>query len=89
MTECDEGEELLKDLGFIHISKMFVSYDIECVTINSKDNNEILPQQICSIGCRASWKNSGQMFHRRDSNPSSALILIKEFVNLIDNIHLI
>ena len=84
MNEYDEGEELLKDLGFVHISKMFVSYDIECVTINSKDNNAIFPQQICSIGCRASWKNSGQMFHRRDSNPSSALTLIKEFV---DHLH--
>ena len=54
MNDCDEGEELLKDLGFIHTSTMFVSYDIECVTINSKDNKELSPQLICSIGCKAS-----------------------------------
>ena len=81
MNECDEGEALLKDLGFSYTSKMFVSYDIECVTIDSENDNNILPQQICSIGCRASWKDVGQIFHRRDSNPSSAILLVKEFVS--------
>ena len=80
MNEYDDGEALLKDLGFSYTSKMFVSYDIECVTNSSGSDNNILPQQICSIGCRASWKDAGRIFHRRDSNPSSAMKLVKEFV---------
>ena len=79
MDANDEGESLLNDLGFCHISKEFVCYDIECVTIDSKDDDGINPQRICSIGCRASWKSKGKIFHRRDSNPSSAMILIKQF----------
>ena len=80
MSEYDEGESLLRDLGFTFTTRAFVSYDIECITVENPNRSDVLPQNLCSIGCRASWKTEGKIFHRLDSNPSSAMALVKDFV---------
>ena len=79
------GEKLLKDLGFEYQTKHFVCFDIEAVTRTcfAVDN----PQQIITIGCRASWRKSCVLFHREDSSASSGQRLVKKFINFLDELY--
>ena len=85
-SHLSEGEQLLKDIEFEFRTQHFVAFDIEAVT--QKCYNFDNPQQIISIGCRASWRKSGEIFHRENSFASSGQKLVKEFINYLDKLHM-
>ena len=84
-SHLSSGEKLLKDLEFEYQTKHFVCFDIEAVTRKCFrfDN----PQQIITIGCRASWRKTCILFHREDSSASSGQRLVMKFINLLEELH--
>ena len=84
-SHLSEGEQLLKDIGFDYQSQHFVAFDIEAVTQKcfSFDN----PQQIITIGCRPSWRESCKIFHRENSSASSGQKFIKQFLSYLEELY--
>ena len=75
----DIGLRLLKDLGFNHITKHFMVFDVECVT-SSKTSNKRNHQTLVSISAQCSWENSPVCFIRENSNIDSGIKLVKQFL---------
>ena len=84
-SHLSDGEKLLQDLDFKYQTKMFVCFDIEAVTRKCYDFDN--PQQIITIGCRASWRQSCVLFHRQDSRVSSGQKLVNQFISHLEELH--
>ena len=88
MSEFRVGEQLIQELGLNYSISEFCTYDIETCTEAGGNTIRKRNQQIISISARKSWSDQAYSFVRKDSNASSGLILVEEFLNWLDEAQL-